>query len=260
MAEQQRQRKMVNIDVVETSGVDHPAHLAEGWIVCKSATAQDVEGIFGPLVTEGNATMATNDQTAPTVEDLTKALAKAEEERDAAKAELAKAATPPEKEQTQEDVLKALPAEVRLMLEKAETEREDLRKQAEADREALNKERDARLDERAITETRTMFKSVSVDAETVGPALRRLALIDADLHKSVTEALRAADAQLETSSLFKSVGGDSAADAPAMGKLEKAATELMEKDATLTKPMAIAKAAEANPSYYDEYLTQKAGN
>lgn len=31
------QRKMVNIDVTETSGVDRPAHLAEGWVVMKSA-------------------------------------------------------------------------------------------------------------------------------------------------------------------------------------------------------------------------------
>jgi hypothetical protein len=32
-----RQRKMVNIDVVETSGVDRPAHGHEGWVVLKSA-------------------------------------------------------------------------------------------------------------------------------------------------------------------------------------------------------------------------------
>ena len=31
-------RKMVNLLVAETSGVDHPAHLREGWIVMKTAT------------------------------------------------------------------------------------------------------------------------------------------------------------------------------------------------------------------------------
>jgi hypothetical protein len=32
-----RQKKLVNLDVVETSGVAHPAHLHEGWVVAKSA-------------------------------------------------------------------------------------------------------------------------------------------------------------------------------------------------------------------------------
>jgi small-conductance mechanosensitive channel len=257
MAEKQQQRKMVDIDVVETSGVDHPAHLAEGWIVCKSATAQDVEGIFGPLVTEGTAKMANTDPAAPTVEDLTKALAAKDQELAAAKDALEKATKPAEE---QEDVLKALPAEVRAMLKQADDDREALRKQADADRAELQKERDARLDERAVTETRSLYKSVSIDADTVGPALRRLALIDEGLHKSVTEALKAADAQLEAGNLFKSIGDNGINnDAPALGKLDAAAAELMKSDSTLTKPMAIAKAVSADPSLYEEYQNEKAG-
>jgi hypothetical protein len=260
MAEKQQQRKMVNIDVVETSGVDHPAHLAEGWIVCKSATAQDVEGIFGPLVTEGTAKMATNDTAEPTVEDLTKALAAKDQELAAAKDALTKATAKPEEPTSKEEMLKALPAPVREMILKSEADAAELKKQADADREELQKERDARLDERAITETAALYKSVAIDAKTVGPALRRLALHDADLHKSVTEALAAADAQIATGNLFKSVGDNGINnDAPALGKLEKAATELMEKDAALTKPQAIAKAAELHPDLYDEYQNEKAG-
>lgn len=34
-----RSMKLAELDVVETSGVDHPAHLHEGWLVIKSATA-----------------------------------------------------------------------------------------------------------------------------------------------------------------------------------------------------------------------------
>jgi hypothetical protein len=260
MAEKQQQRKMVDIDIVETSGVDHPAHLAEGWIVCKSATAQDVEGIFGPLTTEGTAKMATKDQTAePTVESLQKALEERDAEMATLREDLAKATAKPEEK---EDVLKGLPAEVREMLTKAEEERETLRKQAEEDRAELQKERDARLDQQAVTEAKAMFKSVTLDADTVGPALRRLALVDADLHKSVTEALRAADAQLETSSLlFKSVGRDgTGAAVPALGKLDTAAGEILKAEPHLTKSQAITKAVEANPDLYDEYRNQKAGN
>lgn len=32
-----RQRKLLGIDVAEVSGVDHPAHLREGWLIKKSA-------------------------------------------------------------------------------------------------------------------------------------------------------------------------------------------------------------------------------
>ena len=32
---------MVALKVLETSGVDHPAHLEEGWIVMKSANTQE---------------------------------------------------------------------------------------------------------------------------------------------------------------------------------------------------------------------------
>ena len=35
-------RKMVNLSIEETSGVDHPAHLHEGWLVMKAADSDDV--------------------------------------------------------------------------------------------------------------------------------------------------------------------------------------------------------------------------
>jgi len=256
---EKQQRKMVDIDVTETSAVDHPAHLAEGWIVCKSATAKDVESIFGALATEGNATMATNDQTAPTVESLTKALADKDAELTAANDALAKATAKPEEPTSQEEMLKALPEPVRLMIQKTESDAAALKKQADEDRAELIKVRDARLDDAAKTEAASMFKAVAIDTDTVGPALRRLALVDADLHKSVTEALKAADAQLETAGVFKSFGKESDAAAPALSKLDTAAAELMKADATLTMPAAIAKAAAQTPALYDEYLAEKAG-
>lgn len=34
--------KLADLDVVETSGVDHPAHLHEGWLVIKAAAGEDI--------------------------------------------------------------------------------------------------------------------------------------------------------------------------------------------------------------------------
>ena len=38
-----RSTKLAELKVVETSGVDHPAHLHEGWLVIKSATVESTE-------------------------------------------------------------------------------------------------------------------------------------------------------------------------------------------------------------------------
>lgn len=59
------QRRMIDINVLETSGVDHPAHGREGWLVKKSASAGRVAALTRIL--EGTAM--------PTKEDLKKEVA-----------------------------------------------------------------------------------------------------------------------------------------------------------------------------------------
>ena len=41
--------KMVRLAVDETSGVDHPAHLSEGWLVMKSANAEEIEAVIDSI-------------------------------------------------------------------------------------------------------------------------------------------------------------------------------------------------------------------
>ena len=45
-------RKMVNLAIEETSGVDHPAHLHEGWLVMKSAEQSEVQRVLDETLTE----------------------------------------------------------------------------------------------------------------------------------------------------------------------------------------------------------------
>lgn len=45
-------RKMVNLSIEETSGVDHPAHLHEGWLVMKAASIEEVDKAARPMKTE----------------------------------------------------------------------------------------------------------------------------------------------------------------------------------------------------------------
>ena len=54
------QRKMVNLSIEETSGVDHPAHLHEGWLVIKSADESEVQRVLNETLTEEDSNMEEN--------------------------------------------------------------------------------------------------------------------------------------------------------------------------------------------------------
>lgn len=53
MALRRRSRKLADLEIVEASGVDHPAHLHEGWLVQKDALAVALDEV---------ATLDTTDQ------------------------------------------------------------------------------------------------------------------------------------------------------------------------------------------------------
>jgi hypothetical protein len=52
-----RTRKMANLVIEETSGVDHPAHLHEGWLVMKSADESEVQRVLDESLTEEDSNM-----------------------------------------------------------------------------------------------------------------------------------------------------------------------------------------------------------
>lgn len=263
------QRKMVNLSVEETSGVDHPAHLHEGWIIQKSAaSAATVAQAFGSLNTTKEAPVGDLKKN----EDGTVTLSQADYDALNAKAEAAPVVAPvaaPEAapaaaadavEVEGEDaekaaLLKSLPQSVRDML-KANDER--LAK-AEAD---VAKERDTRLDGESVIKSRDMFKSLAVDHGTLAPALRRVELISPDLAKAVETALKAADAQLATAGVITAVVGKSGtapSEEGAYAQLTAKAKELHTTGVVPTFEQAFAKALEMNPELYKAYTAEKAG-
>ena len=140
-------KKMVNLSIEETSGVDHPAHLVEGWVIVKAADRSGVEAAINALAAEaeGQEDNIVSDQietpeaevevdTAPDAE-----LVKAQERIAELEAALAAATAEVVVEDSEEALIKSAPAPVRKMLEKARAE-------ADAAREELQKERDAQRD------------------------------------------------------------------------------------------------------------------
>ena len=268
---------MVNLAIEETSGVDHPAHLHEGWLVMKSASESEVQRVLDKSLTkedsamENNTTEATEDKVEKTVEEeLASAQARiAELEAKLAEKEMKKPeeevemamhedSMKPEDEETkkmdsekeEEDYMKSAPRSVVKMIT-------NLKKQAEQATAELRKEREARADALAVEKAKG-WANLNLDAEKVGPALRRLSDTDSDLAKSVEELLNSVNAQAESASIFAEIG--KSADfksGNAYERITSLAKSAVEEGVTKSMAQAIADVATKNPDLYTQYLSEK---
>ena len=254
-----RTRKMANLVIEETSGVDHPAHLHEGWLVMKSADESEVQRVLDETLTEEDSNMeetttaATDAQVEKaemTLEDAMKKIA--ELEGKLSEMEMSKEEKEPESDKTEDEMeyMKSAPESVVKMIE-------DFKKQAETATEELRKEREAKADAEAIEKAKG-FSNLNLDAEKVGPALRRLSTVDADLAKSVEDILTSVNAQAESANIFAEIG--KSADfttGDAYGRLTAMAKSAVEEGNAKTFEQAFASAASSNPELYVQYRNEK---
>jgi chromosome segregation ATPase len=253
---------MANLVIEETSGVDHPAHLHEGWLVMKSADESEVQRVLDESLTEEDSNMeetttaATDAQVEKaemTLEDAMKKIA--ELEGKLSEMEMAKEEKESESEKTEDemDYMKSAPESVVKMIE-------DFKKQAETATEELRKEREAKADAEAIEKAKG-FSNLNLDAEKVGPALRRLSTVDADLAKSVEDILTSVNAQAESANIFAEIG--KSADfttGDAYGRLTALAKSAVEEGNAKSFEQAFANAASSNPELYVQYRNEKGAN
>ena len=261
-----RTRKMVNLSIEETSGVDHPAHLHEGWLVMKSASESEVQRVLDKSLTEEDSNMEETTTTAPeeqvekTVEEeLAAAQARIaeleaklaeKEEKPELEVEMAMGQDSKEPKKEEEDYMKSAPAPVVKMIE-------DLRKQAESATAELRKEREARADAQAVEKAKG-WANLNLNAELVGPALRRLSETDSDLAKSVEEILSSVNAQAESASIFAEIG--KSADFKSGNAYERMTTlakSAVEEGVAKSFAQAMADVASKNPDLYSQYLSEK---
>jgi len=262
-----RTRKMVNLAIEETSGVDHPAHLHEGWLVMKSASESEVQRVLDKSLTKEDSTMediktteATEDKVEKTVEEeLAAAQARIaeleaklaeKEEKPELEVEMAMNEDSTEPKKEEEDYMKSAPTSVVKMIT-------DLKKQAEEATAELRKERDARADAQAVEKTKG-WANLNLNAEKVGPALRRLSETDSELSKSVEEILSSVNAQAESASIFAEIG--KSADFKSGNAYERMTTlakSAVEEGVAKSMAQAIADVASKNPDLYSQYLSEK---
>jgi len=268
---------MVNLAIEETSGVDHPAHLHEGWLVMKSASESEVQRVLDKSLTkedsdmENKTTEATEDKVEKTIEEelaaaqariaeleakLTeKEMKKPEEEVEMAVHEDSKKpedeeAKKEKDEDEEKDYMKSAPSSVVKMIT-------NLKKQAEEATAELRKEREARADAQSVEKAKG-WANLNLNAEKVGPALRRLSETDSDLAKSVEEILSSVNAQAESASIFAEIG--KSADFKSGNAYERMTTlakSAVEEGASTSMAQAIADVASKNPDLYSQYLSEK---
>ena len=281
--------KMVRLAVDETSGVDHPAHLSEGWLVMKSANAEEIEAVIDSL-TETTITKedSVSDESTVVTEDAVVAEAPVAEatetespaeDKDARiaelEAEVEKAKKMPAfmtqgKDESDEEYKKRMKkmedeeeekamAKKPMMKSLESVEKAFAVEKARADEAIalLQKERDERADADAIAKAKN-WNNLPLEAEKVGPALRRLSLIDEDLTKSIEGILEAVNTQAKTSNLFAEIGKsvDSSA-TDAYDRLTALAKAAVESGVAPSFEVAMADAALANTDLYKQYLTEK---
>lgn len=262
-----RTRKMVNLAIEETSGVDHPAHLHEGWLVMKSASESEVQRVLDKSLTKEDSTMedmktteATEVKVEKTVEEelamaqarIAELEAKLAEKEQKPEVEVEMAmnedSTEPKKEE--EDYMKSAPTSVVKMIT-------DLKKQAEEATSELRKEREARADAQSVEKAKG-WANLNLNAEKVGPALRRLSETDSELAKSVEEILSSVNAQAESASIFAEIG--KSADFKSGNAYERMTTlakSAVEEGVAKSMAQAIADVASKNPDLYSQYLSEK---
>lgn len=280
--------KMTNLIIDETSGVDHPAHLHEGWLVVKASETATVADVLKTLPDSMEESM--DPETTEVVEEAVEIVS---EETAKAEGEEKEYGMDPEAKQIEEELataqariaeLEARIAELEAGMEMEEPEEmlegaelmddtvvqlaksasADVRKaladmaKAKAEAEAtLQKERDDRADAESVVKAREAFSHLNIDPAKVGPALRRLAVADAELAKSVEDALLAADAQNEAADIFTEVGKGFTLKGDAIEKMTSLAKAAVAEGKATTIEQALAQVAVENPALYNDYLIEK---
>lgn len=270
-------RKLVKLNIKETSGVDHPAHLTEGWVIMKSeGESSEMTAVLDELRASG---------TIPTVEPVAKSdepvvivepevvITELPVEGDSsvpASNDVVKTQSPQEDimsdatevvvipgEATEEDIIKAMPAQIRKMLDESKTAAELALRKAAASEQALVAEREARADEAAVLKA-AEWSHLNIDPTIVGPALRRLSENDGTLAGEIVKALDSANSLLEANVVFTEVGTDSpvAAD-DAFSKMESLAKAAVASGTAPSFESALMAVAQSNPDLYTAYLNEK---
>lgn len=142
---------------------------------------------------------------------------------------------------------KADPA-VRAYIEKADADREQLRKDAAEARDIAKAEQDERVRRDFVSKAATDYAFIGA-ADDVGSLLCKLHKADPEAAAKVEELFKAANAKIDQADIFQEIGKLGTGSDPS--DVQAKATELRKADPSLTEAQARAKVYEDDPALYD---------
>ena len=232
--------KLTELTIKETSGVDHPAHLHEGWMVMKSE--DDLDTALNQIIEPDSQENTVELNATPEVEEAT------EEATEVAPAEQVEA-TP---------VAASVDGPDETEVQKELT---DLRKELELAKEAHRELIEERELEKAATAAHQWAILPGLNPVEFAKVLVRLRAADQEVAKEVEAILSASSVALSEAGVFTELGaeGDEDGAMDAFGRIEKAAQALVDSGEATSVAKGIALITERNPELYNDYLNEKRG-
>ena len=232
--------KLTELTIKETSGVDHPAHLHEGWMVMKSE--DDLDTALNQIIEPDSQENTVELNATPEVEEAT------EEATEVAPAEQVEA-TP---------VAASVDGPDETEVQKELT---DLRKELELAKEAHRELIEERELEKAASAAHQWAILPGLNPVDFAKVLVRLRAADQEVAKEVEAILSASSVALSEAGVFTELGaeGDEDGAMDAFGRIEKAAQALVDSGEASSVAKGISLVAERNPSLYNDYLNEKRG-
>jgi hypothetical protein len=240
--------KLTDLEIVENSGVDHPAHRVEGWLVMKNLeTVLDAaDGTNEPEPSGGKV-----DDEATGVEDV-------EETEDAATDDLIVEDVVDE-EETVESELTPVAASANSDNDALAKELTDLRKEA-AEAKSLAK---ALMDERdtnaAITKAEEWRYVPAIAPADFGPLLKNLREIAPEETAQIEKVLDSTNAMLSESAFFTELGTVGHESGSSFDELDAVAQSLVKSGDSANYADAVAKATRENPVLAMRYREDRIG-
>lgn len=240
--------RMDDLHISEISGVDYPAHLADGWLVLKAKSTSPSQG--GPVPIDKDAL---DPAIAAHITELESQVTKALEAKTEAETALAAATPTPEVLSSDDEILKAMPAPVREMIEKAQA-------RAEAAEKVALFEQDTRLTQEFVSKARDLDALPGVDAEAFGLVLKAVAASAPDVAADVFLVLKSANAALHESGAFKATGTGSSGGAQDAGtawaQIESIAKAKTVADPAISFSEAVSLVTQERSDLYSQHLTE----
>ena len=230
-------RKLVDLEIEETSGVDHPAHLYEGWLVRKDSAAVLDEVLTEVRDTEHDTDQGVEMELNTTIDAPTEDVVVEEPEPVIEPAPVLKH----DDDSASESVTKEL-ADLRKAFDDVTAEAASLREEREMEK---------------ATERVSAWRILpGVVVDDFAPVLRSLRGANAEATAVVEEILDGCAAALSEAGVLKELGNDLDSSTDAYDQIEALAKSAVEAGRAKNQPEAIALVAVENPDLYDRYRTE----